>query len=251
MNTAKKISAVIIDDEETGRKTLQNLLQAYCPDVEVVAMANSASSGFTAIKQFQPELVFLDIRMPAADEGFQLLESLDTIDFSVIFTTSYNEYAIRAIKFSALDYLLKPIDILELQKAVARYAQKRGRTDRQAIHHLTAANAGPLKKLGLPAADEVTFVNLDDIVRCEADSNCTVFFLVNRQKILVTKTLKYYDNLLEEMGFYRIHDSHLINLRHIKKYLKEGVVLMSDGSQVYVSARKKKGFLDKLNEGFG
>lgn len=107
-----------------------------------------------------------------------------------------------------------------------------------------------MKKLGLPAADEVTFINIEDIVRCEADSNCTVFYLTNHQKILVTKTLKYYDNLLEDAGFYRIHDSHLINLRHIKKYLKEGVVLMSDGSQVYVSARKKKGFLDKLNEGF-
>ncbi|PSJ77932.1 DNA-binding response regulator [Sphingobacteriales bacterium UPWRP_1] len=251
MSTAKKITAVIVDDEETGRKTLLNLLNEYCPEVEVVAMADSAASGFTAIRQCHPELVFLDVRMPAADEGFQLLESLDDLDFSVIFTTSYNEYAIRAIKFSALDYLLKPIDILELQKAVARYARKRGRSDRQAIHHLTnAANAGPLKKLGLPAADEVTFVNIDDIVRCEADSNCTVFYLTNRQKILVTKTLKYYDNLLEDTGFYRIHDSHLINLRHIKKYLKEGVALMSDGSQVYVSARKKKGFLDKLNEGF-
>lgn len=250
MHNTKKIKAVIIDDEEGSRKTLKNLLQEYCPDVEIAAMADSPASGFTIIQQQQPELVFLDVRMPAADEGFQLLESLNDINFAVIFTTSYNEYAIRAIKFSALDYLLKPIDILELQKAVGRYSSRRGTTDRQAIHNLAlGSGAEPFRKIALPAADEVSFVNLEDIIRCEADSNCTVFYLANQHKVLVTKTLKYYDNLLEDAGFYRIHDSHLINLQHIKKYYKEGVVLMSDGSQVYVSARKKKGFLEKLQHG--
>ncbi len=247
MSTSSKIRAVIIDDEEVGRNTLKNLLHEFCPDVMVIGMADSAESGFIAIQQLQPELVFLDVRMPSADEGFQLLESLTEVNFALIFTTAYNEYAIRAIKFSALDYLLKPIDILELQKSVNRYVQRRGSSDRQAVKMLSSSGKSePFKKLGLPSAEEVTFVNIDDIVRCEADGNCTVFYLTNHSKILVTKTLKFYENLLEDSDFYRIHDSHLVNLRHIKKYMKEGVVEMSDGSKVFVSARKKKGFLDKL-----
>ncbi|QQS28467.1 MAG: response regulator transcription factor [Sphingobacteriales bacterium] len=247
MNNYSKIRTIIIDDEEGGRNTLKNLLTEFCPEVDVVGLADSAESGFKIIQQLQPELVFLDVRMPRSDEGFQLLESLTEINFALIFTTAYDEYAIRAIKFSALDYLLKPIDILELQKAVNRYIQRRGTSDRQAVKMLSnSGKTKPFTKLGLPSAEEVTFVNIDDIIRCEADGNCTVFFLNNHQKILVTKTLKYYETLLEELGFYRIHDSHLVNLRHIRKYYKEGVVEMSDGSKAFVSARKKKGFLDKL-----
>lgn len=239
------IRAIIIDDEEGSRRTLHNLLKEYCPQVAVIDMADGAATGIKAIQQGQPELVFLDVRMPVSDEGFQLLESLEDINFSVIFTTSFDEYAIRAIKFSALDYLLKPINILELQKAVNRYAKRRGTPDTQGIRNLPdyAAN---FQKIGLPSMEGLSFVNVSDIVRCEADGNCTIFYLTNRRKVLVTKTLKYYNDLLADSNFYRIHGSHLINLKHLTRYLKEGTAQMSDGSEVYVSARKKKGFLERL-----
>lgn len=245
------IRTLIIDDEPNGRLALNSLLHEFCPDVEVVGMAESAAMGITLIHSLQPELVFLDVRMPAADEGFQMLESLNQINFALIFTTAHDEYAIRAIKFAALDYLLKPIDILELQKAVNRYRQQRGKTDHAAVKNLYPANSGKgsFQKLGLPSAEEVTFVNIPDIIRCEAEGSYTAFYLANQPKILVARTLKYYENLLQDLGFYRIHDSHLINLQHVKKYFKEGSVILSDGSQVLVSARRKKAFQDKLYGG--
>ncbi|MEZ4886565.1 MAG: LytTR family DNA-binding domain-containing protein [Chitinophagales bacterium] len=241
-----QIRSLIVDDEEGSRHTLRNLLNEYCPQVEIVGLADSPAKGLKMILEYQPELVFLDIRMPAADEGFQLLESIEDIQFAVIFTTSYDEYAIRAIKFSALDYLLKPINILELQKAVNRYLKRRGNSDAVAIKNLPKPTQA-FQKLGLPSIDGLTFVDISEIIRCEADGNCTVFHTVNRKKILVTKTLKYYEDLLVNSNFYRIHGSHLINLKHIAKYKKEGVVELSDGSEVYVSARKKKAFIETLN----
>ncbi len=242
-----KIRALVVDDEENSRRVLKNLLNEYCPEVEVVGMADGPETAWVAIGQQQPELVFLDVRMPASDEGFQLLESIDDINFSVIFTTSFDEYAIRAIKFSALDYLLKPINILELQKAVKRYSKRRGSTDKQGIRNLPSY-AQNFQKIALPSMDGLTFVAIDDVIRCEADGNCTLFYLKNKRKVMVTKTLKYYHELFDTNIFHRIHGSHLINLKHIVKYYKEGTVEMSDGSSVFVSARKKKGFLEKLQE---
>jgi len=238
------IRTLIVDDEAHNRLGLQNLLNEYCPQVQVIALADGAASAYKAIHQYQPELVFLDIRMPAADEGFQLLESLRDINFAVIFTTSFDEYAIRAIKFSALDYLLKPINILELQKAVHRYGQRRGMSDHQGIKNLPNA----FQKIGLPSMEGLTFVPIQDIIRCEADGNCTIFYSTDGRKAMVSKTLKYYDKLLSAHHFYRVHGSHLVNLKHISQYLKEGLVKMSDGSMVYVSARKKKAFLEKLQQ---
>ncbi len=239
---SQAIRAIIIDDEEGSRHLLRNLLTEYCPQVEILDMADGPSTGWKAIRTHQPELVFLDVRMPASDEGFQLLESMDNIDFAVIFTTSFDQYAIRAIKFAALDYLLKPINILELQKAVARYETQRGRSDQAGVENLP----NNFQKIGLPSLEGVTFVSVEDIIRLEADGNCTIFYLKNKQKILVTKTLKYYQALLGDQSFHRIHGSHLVNLKHITRYLKEGTVELSDGSAVFVSARKKKGFLEKL-----
>jgi len=243
--TMNPIKAIIIDDEEGSRLTLQNLLLEYCSEIEILALADSAAAGRKAIQKHGPELVFLDVRMPAADEGFQLLESFDDIDFAVIFTTSFDEYAIRAIKFSALDYLLKPINILELQRAVSRYSKRRGGNDSKAVQNLTQTESD-FAKIGLPSLEGLTFVPIADIIRCEADGNCTVFYLRAKKKLLVTKTLKYYHELLVSHHFHRIHGSHLINLKHIKKYLREGTVELSEGHAVFVSARKKKGFLERL-----
>ena len=243
--TMNPIKAIIIDDEEGSRLTLQNLLKEYCAEIEILALADSAAAGRKAIQKHGPELVFLDVRMPAADEGFQLLESFDHINFAVIFTTSFDEYAIRAIKFSALDYLLKPINILELQRAVSRYSKRRGGNDARAIQNLTKKE-NDFAKIGLPSLEGLTFVSIVDIIRCEADGNCTVFYLKGKKKLLVTKTLKYYQELLAVHHFHRIHGSHLINLKHIKKYLREGTVELSENHAVFVSARKKKGFLERL-----
>ena len=250
VNPNKKIRTLIVDDEEGSRRTLYNLLKEYCPQVEIIDMADSASAAYKSIQTHQPELVFLDVRMPAADEGFQLLESLEDINFALVFTTSFDEYALRAIKFSALDYLLKPINILELQKAVSRYEKRMGSNDQARITNFqNNKHQDRFNKIGLPGMDGLTFVPVQDIIRCEADGNCTLFFLKGGQKIMVTKTLKYYHELLNEAHFYRVHGSHLINMKHIVKYLREGTVEMSDGSEVFVSARKKKGFLETLQKG--
>lgn len=243
---SKQIKAVVIDDELGSRETLKSLLTDYCPQVKVIGVADGAESAWLLIQQLQPELVFLDVRMPSADEGFKLLESIEPINFSVIFTTAFDEYAIRAIKFSALDYLLKPINILELQKAVNRYVKRRGISDQVNIKNLSTSNQTTYQKIGLPSLVGVTFVQVKDIVRCEADGNCTLFYFTNRPKILVTKTLKYYQELLDSKQFYRIHGSHLIHLKHLVRYQKDGLVEMSDTSTVYVSARKKKAFLQRL-----
>ncbi len=250
MTDPTKIRVVIIDDEEGSRRTLFNLLRDYCPEVEVVDMADGAPSGLLSIKKHQPELIFLDVRMPAGDEGFQLLDSLQDLQEkpAVVFTTSFDEYAIRAIKGAALDYLLKPINILELQKAVNRFRRRSAEDAADEQNGQQPTDNATASKIGLPSLEGITFVDISEVIRCEADGNCTIFHLKAGKRMMVTKTLKYYDELLSEHDFYRVHGSHLVNMRHIHKYLKEGTVLMSDGSHVYVSARKKKAFVDTLQE---
>lgn len=249
--SSTSIKAIIVDDEENSRLLLQNLLQVYCPTVQVLALADGPATAFTAILQHQPDLIFLDVRMPSSDEGFQLLESLGNVDFAVIFTTSYDEYAIRAIKFAALDYLLKPINILELQQAVQRFQQQQQllntNAQKEAIGTLAqSTKQNYFEKIGLPSLEGLTFVHISQIVHCEADGNCTIFHLLDKRKILVTKTLKYYDELLHSKGFHRVHGSYLVNLKHVLKYYKEGTLEMSNGATVFVSARKKKAFLARL-----
>jgi two-component system, LytTR family, response regulator len=246
------IKAVIIDDEKTSRETIKGLLKRYAKNVEVVGEADGYISGINKINLLRPDVIFLDIQMPDGS-GFKLLEEIGEINFEVIFTTAHDQFAIKAIKYSALDYLLKPINPEELANAVDKLALKlkKGK-DNTGVNFLLEAIKSPssnIKRIVLSELEGMQIVEVDDIIRCEADGNYTKFFLINKRVILVSKILKEYDEILSEFNFIRPHKSHLINLKYIKSIIKiDGPIIeMTDGSQVPVARRKKDQILDMLS----
>jgi two-component system, LytTR family, response regulator len=245
------LTGVIIDDELKSRESLQILLHDFCEDITVKALCQNVSEGLEAIKTHKPDVVFLDIQMQR-ETGFDLLARLDKVDFELIFTTAYSEYAIKAFKFSAIDYLLKPIDVAELQAALEKVRKKMNHGISERLEHLIY-NLKPAStkkyKLALPSSDGLVFVKIDEIVYCEAESNYTQIHLVNGTKHLVSRTLKEYEDMLTEQDFFRIHNSYLINLNMIKNYVRGegGYVVMSNGKSLDVSKRKKESFLLRLN----
>jgi len=246
------IRAIIVDDELNNRENLNALLAEYCQPVEVVGMADSVDTAFTLIKAQKPDLVFLDIKMPEKN-GFELLESIKEINFEVIIVTAYNQFAIQAIKFCAIDYLLKPIDLIELINAVENVARRIGQKEenqqlKQLISHLN--NKGLSAKIGLASQDKVEFVETDQIIRCEADNNYTHVFLDNRKKKTISKTLKEFEELLKDHGFIRLHQSHLVNSYHIQSYRKNdgGYIQMTDDTLIPVSRTKKSEILALLKK---
>ncbi len=246
------IKAIIVDDELGARESLSKMLEKKCKQVEVVAKVDSMATAFEAITDKEPDLVFLDIEMPNGN-AFDLLEKFKEINFNIIFTTAYDHYAIKAIKFSAVDYILKPIDPEELVQAVKRFEEHIGQKkslDKQ--FKTLLSNIRPenkLKKVGIPDGDGLIFIQLSDIIRCDSDGNYTFFILTNGKKIIASRTLGEYEHMFAEDNFFRIHRSHLINLEHVKKYIKGegGYVVMADDSQVEVSRRNKTDFLEKLS----
>lgn len=246
------IKAIIVDDELGARESLSKMLEKNCKQIEVVAKVDSMLSAFEAITNKEPDLVFLDIEMPNGN-AFDLLEKFKNINFNIIFTTAYDHYAIKAIKFSAIDYILKPIDPEELVNAVKRFEAQRGQKatlDKQ--YKTLLSNVRPenkLKKVGIPDGDGLVFINLSDIIRCDSDGNYTFFILTSGKKIIASRTLGEYEQMFADDNFFRIHRSHLINLEHVKKYIKGegGYVVMTDNSQVEVSRRNKTDFLEKLS----
>ena len=247
------INAIIIDDEKKCISLLRHLLENHCPDVTVVATAGNATEGIAAIETHRPDLVFLDIEMPDKT-GFELLNSLPDIGFDVIFTTAYNHYAIKAIRFSALDYLLKPVDLDELKSAVARVEKNRGKKGRQENIDLLVQNIRSLQpgfsKITLSTQEGLIILHVNEIIYCEASGTYTIFYLKSKEKITVSKTLKEYEELLKAHPFYRLHNSFLVNLNEVKKYIKGdgGSVIMSNGDEVLVSKRRKEAFLQALNK---
>lgn len=245
------INTLIVDDELKARETLSDLIINYCPDIRIVSHADSVKNALPIIIKHKPDLVFLDIEMPF-ENGFKLFERFPEHNFNVIFVTAYDQYAIKAIKFSAMDYLLKPVDPDELIAATERVRnqkfiveQNRKKVD-LLLKNLDAKKA--MKQIILPSCNEYFFVNLDTIIRCSADSNYTTFYLSNGKSYLVSKNLGEYEKLLEDKNFFRIHNSHLINLNHIRRYIKGegGSVVMSDEAVLEVSRRKKNEFLELL-----
>jgi len=234
------IKAIIVDDEANNRENLRLALASYCKEVTIIGEADSAITALDLIKAQPPDLVFLDIAMPLGD-GFQLLESLDTINFDVIFVTAYNQHAIRAIKFCAIDYLLKPIDVLELKQAVNRVLSNQEKKQQQQKLELLSSQLGTPKKIALPQSDHVEFIALSEIIRCQGEKNYTWFYLQDGRKLLVSQTLKEYVGLLEDAHFFRVHQSHLINLQQIKKYSRRdgGYVVMTDKEIVPVARNRK------------
>ena len=244
------VRSIIVDDELKSRESLKILLEDFCENVEVLALCQNVAEGIEAVSKHKPDVVFLDIQMQR-ETGFDLLSKIKSIDFEVIFTTAYSEYAIKAFKFSAIDYLLKPIDIEELKKALHKVEKKLNGSisDRleQLIQNLKPSSAQNYK-LALPTADGLIFIKIDDILYCEASSNYTYIFSSDGKKYLVSRTLKEYEDMLSEHNFFRIHNSYLINLGSVKKYVRGegGYVVMNNDVSLDVSKRKKDSFLIKL-----
>jgi len=242
------IRAIIIDDEQESRNTILNILKNFCENVSVVAQAENVADGIKIISDKKPDVIFLDIQMPDGS-GFDLLEKTTPIDFQVIFVTAYDQFALKAIKFSALDYILKPVDPQQLIDAVNKI--KETGSDVGSITKKISTllrNKNGFERITLPTFEGFRFINLKDIVRCEADNNYTNFYLNSSEKILVTKTLKEYDECLSGLDFVRVHQSHLVNIKFVDRYIKGdgGTIIMADGSEVDVSRRRKDGFLDKM-----
>ena len=245
------IRSIIIDDEADGRDALHAAIKKYCPDVEVIGLYPSPEEGIDAIRKLKPSLVFLDVQMPHLS-GFDVLQQLSPIDFDVIFVSAYDRYAIKAIKFSALDYLLKPVDIEELVHAIAkvkdRLPARNNDFQYQSVLNNVQVKSGRIEKIAVPTSTGIDFFNVDDIICCRADGSYTTVFLPNNKNCLVSKNLKDFENLLSDSGFCRVHHSSLINMKHVQKYIKGegGYVILSDGHHVDISRRKKDEFLTLL-----
>jgi two-component system LytT family response regulator len=244
------IKAFIVDDEPNCCKTLSLLLDRYCKEVQVTGIFHNGVDALQAINASTPDLVFLDVQMPRMN-GFEMLEKLPAVNFHLIFTTSYDQYALRAFRFSAIDYLLKPVDREELQNAVQKIlkrselpAAEQLQALFQKLHHPVAA----FNKIALPTLEGLQMIPVQSIISCEANDNYTTLVLKGNKKLVVSCTLKVIEEMLEEHSFSRVHRSSLVNLNEIEKYVKGegGYIVMSDGSTVDVSRTKKEALLKKL-----
>lgn len=246
------IKAIIVDDEQRSREALNGLIERYCPEVFVIAEATGCNDGIDKARKFEPDLVFLDIQMPDGS-GFNFLEAFDKINFEVIFTTAHDQFAIKAIKYSALDYLLKPVDPDELKVAIHKYLQKNDKgkinDNIKVLLDNIKSPQNDAKKIILSTSEGMHIVSTDDIVRCESDDYYTNFFFVNGTSLLISKTLKQNEAMLSDFDFIRPHKSHLVNIKYIKSFLKVdgGYILMTDGSKIPVSRRKRESIVEILS----
>ena len=243
---SKSIKTIIVDDEKPSREALVNYITEYCPDIEIVSECKSAKAAYKSISELRPQLVFLDIEMPNGS-GFDLLKMFENIDFKVIFITAFSDYAIQAFRFSATDYLLKPVKVVELIDAVAKV--KQGLSVQDTNQHIQFL----LQKLALP--DETTktlvihhqkgfdVIRTSDIILCKADGYCTNFFLSENIKICSSKSLKYYQEILPDNQFMRVHNSYIINMSHVKGYAFNGEILLSENQSCFLSSGHKQSFL--------
>lgn len=241
--------AVIIDDSKEARENLKADLKRHCPEIMLIGEAESVVSGAKLVKGINPSLLFLDIQL-GDGSGFDLLDLLPAGNFKVIFTTSSDEHAVKAFKYSALDYLLKPIDPDELKKAVEKIHDQSA-VSKESIDLFKEHSSGrkPFKRLALNTQDRIHMVNIDDILHCEADVNYTHFYFKGGKKLLVTRTLKEFEELLKDRGFLRVHQSHLVNTSAIKEFVKSdgGYLLLEDGKNIPVSTRKRMAVIEALN----
>ncbi len=245
------IRSVIVEDEKKSSELLSTMIKRFCPEVTVEAIAESVKDGEVVIRKHNPDLVFLDVEMGDGN-GFDLLKKLGDVNFDLIFTTASDQYAVKAIKYSALDYLLKPIDPEELQGAVKKVKERT--SDAASFENLKfllkniRRDDDRFSRITLPTGNGYELVNIKDIIRCEAEGNYTNFFIDGKRKLLVSASLKHYEDLLPAEDFIRVHHHHLININHVVRYLKTegGYAVMSDGTEVEVSRRKKDAFLQRL-----
>ena len=244
----KKLKTIIIDDEPNAVDFIFSIIVEYCPDLEVTGKAYDVPEGIRIINEKKPDLVFLDVEMPNGT-GFDLLSHFPDKDFDVVFITAFNHYAIKAIKFSAVDYILKPINIKEFIEAVRKVMEKRSGSAKQSNDNfkilMENLRSGSPSRLAIPTADGMEYLNPKDILRIEADRSYSWFFLTGDRKILVSKHLKEFQDLLSDRYFFRAHNSHLINLKYVRKYVRKegGYIEMQDGAQIPVSRNRKDLFL--------
>ena len=238
--------AVVIDDIADARSGLMKDVTNNCPHVEIVGEAEGVVSGAKLIKKENPDLIFLDIRMEDGN-GFDLLELIDHNNYKVIFTTGADEFAVKAFKYSAIDYLLKPIDIEELKLAIERANDMHENQLDVFNDHIENKN---VKRIALHSLEKIHIVEVEDVIRCESNGNYTFFYLKTEEQILVTKTLKEFDELLSPFDFLRVHQSHLINMNQIKEFNKTdgGFIVTKDGVQVPVSTRKRTVLMERIGK---
>lgn len=252
-STENKIfRAVIVEDEDRGRKLLETMLRKYCPEIQVIAVAETVEEAISIISSVKPDVVFLDIELPDGS-GFKILDQLSYLTFNVIFVTAYEHYALKAIKRSALDYLLKPLDIDDLVAAVQKLSQKEANTSNlegQSMVLNNYINGSPRDQyiMALPTIDGLIFIHDEEVISCRSDSNYTHLALTNNRKFLVSRTLNEIEEMLSHDLFCRVHHSFVVNLKHIRRYFKGkgGYLEMSDGTTVEVSSRKKQDFLARF-----
>lgn len=247
------IKCILVDDERNAVEMMEWLLKTYCPQVEIAEMCNSAQQGIEAINRHSPDVVFLDIEMPKMN-GFDMLEQFDKLHFDVVFCTAYDQFAIRAFKYSALNYLLKPVDPEDLKATVARMEEKKTLPTREQFQLLLKSLQQPSRstptRIALTTGDGLIFVPTNDIIYCEAESNYTSVVLVGGKKILVSKVLKEIDEALSGPDFYRVHSSYLININHIKKFVRGdgGYIIMDNDATVSISRNRKQEFMELFSK---
>ena len=246
-----KLKAIIVEDEEASRETLANYLNKYCPDVKLLGMAASVKEGLKAIKEYQPDIVFLDVEMPFGN-GFDLLDQINDIDFATVFVTAFSNYAIKALNMSASYYILKPVDIDELIAAVDKIKEEKSSDNISINSKILVENLNAVNKLEhkivLPQMNGFEVIRVKDVVRIQANDNFSDFHMLDGSKKVICRTLKHYEELLADFDFLRVHKSHLINLQYVQRYIKGkgGQLVMTDKSEVEVSQNKKKALLDRF-----
>lgn len=246
------MKAILVDDEKNALEMLEWMILKNCPEVEIVAMCDSPLEGLEKIKSLKPDLIFLDIEMPQLN-GFDLLDKLGKHESDVIFTTAYNQFAIKAFKACALDYLLKPVDPEELKSAVLKAKNKKSRVSTEQLSMLLSyvkPEKPKSKRIALTTTDHLIFIDTDKIIYCESDSNYTIVFLSSGEKIIVSKTLKDVEEILDGSDFFRIHASYLINMKHVTKFTRGdgGYVVMSNNQHITVSRKKKDEFFEMFSK---
>jgi two-component system LytT family response regulator len=249
-NQNKVLRTIIIDDEAHVRESLADMLKRHCPNAKVVGQAEGVKSGFRAIQTHHPDLVLLDIKMKDGT-GFDLLEQIENIDFKIIFITAYDQYAIKAFKFSALDYLLKPVESVDLKEAIDKadkLSQQEVNTQLTTLANNLQTDDQSKKKIILKTFDNIHLVKVRDIVYVESDGRYSTIYLESGKNVIVSNTLKHYHEMLGDFGFYRVHKSYLINLEHIRRFEKAegGYVILEGDAKVPVASRKREELLELL-----
>ncbi|MES2651916.1 MAG: LytTR family DNA-binding domain-containing protein [Bacteroidota bacterium] len=248
------IKAIIVDDEQHCIDRLKNLVATYCNnEVNIIEAFDNIDDAYVGLQQLKPDLVFLDVQINR-ETGFDLLRKLPTFSFHVIFTTAYEQYAVKAFKFSATDYLLKPIDVDDLKDSLKKIKESENKGIKNEDLNLLIENIKNIqhhtKKITVPTLNGLEFLNVQDILHCKSDVNYTTLYMKDKSKLMVAKTLKEFENILSSYNFFRVHNSHLVNLNYIKSYNKGkgGYLILDDNTEIEVSTRKKDDFLQKLAE---